>query len=251
MRLFSLRSVALALAVVLVGGGARAASAQSAGNGYLFHSPEGRFTVRGGYALATAQSDLFDFTVKELTLSRRDFSGLTLGAEFGVPVADRWELTIDLAFSRASKLSSFRHYIDNNDAEIEQTTTFDRLPLTGNVRYYLTAPGRSIGKLAWVPSQIVPWVGAGGGVMYYRFKQDGDFVDFKTFNVFRSDFISDSWSPAAQVLGGFDFTLSPQLAITTDARYIWSKGTLKSDFSGFNRIDLSGASATVGLTVRM
>jgi opacity protein-like surface antigen len=251
MRLISLRTTMSAMALVLLGGATLPAAAQNSGKGYLLRTPEARITVRGGYALATAKSDLFDFTIEELTLKRSDFSGFTGGVELAVAVASRWEVSLDAGYSRAHKGSSFRKYIDNNDQEIEQTTTFERVPLTLNARYYLAAPGRSIGKLAWIPTHIVPWVGAGGGTMYYRFIQRGDWVDYQTFNVFSDDFESDSWAPALQGMGGFDISLSPMLAITTEARYIWARGSLRRDFNGFNRIDLSGASATFGLTVRM
>ena len=251
MRLTSLRTAVSALTLLLVGGAVRPASAQSAGRGYLFHAPEARFTIRGGYAIATAGSDIFEFAVKELTLKKSDFNGLSIGADLAIPLSPRWDVGLDVGYSRASRGSSFRNYIDNKNAEIEQTTTFERVPVTLNARYYLTPTGRSVGKLAWIPTHIVPWIGAGGGFMYYRFAQRGDFVDFTTLDVFPADFSSDNWTGAIQGLGGFDISLTPMLAITTEARYIWARGNLQRDFNGFNKIDLSGATATVGLTVRM
>ena len=49
--------------------------AQRDGSGYLFGVPDVRFNVRAGYAHASANSDIFDFATKFLTLSRRSFSG--------------------------------------------------------------------------------------------------------------------------------------------------------------------------------
>lgn len=251
MRLNTLRTAVAALTIVLTGGALRPASAQSSGDGYRFRAPEARLTLRGGYALPQASSDLFDFTFEQLTLKRTDLGSFTLGAELAIPVSDRWELGADVSYMRAHKNSSFRHYVDNNDREIEQSTTFERFPLMLNARYLLAPAGRSIGKLAWIPTHIVPWVGGGGGAMYYRFNQKGDFVNYQNFNVFADQLSSDAWAPALQGIGGFDLTLTPTLAITTEARYIWSKGDVRSDYQGFNKIDLSGASATVGLTIRM
>src|SRR4051812_28378326 len=154
MRLNTLRTAVTALTLVLTGGALRPASAQNSGNGYLFRAPEARLTLRGGYALPQAGSDLFDFTFNELTLKRSDLGGLTLGAEIGIPLTDRWELSGDFGYMRARKLSSFRHFVDNNDAEIEQTTTFERMPVMLNVRYLLAPAGRSIGKLAWIPTHV-------------------------------------------------------------------------------------------------
>ena len=93
--------------------------------------------------------------------------------------------------------SEFRHFIDNNDQPIEQTTTFRRVPITIGVKQYLTSTGRSIGKFAWIPSRFAPYVGAGGGTMFYSFRQDGDFIDFQTNDVFPSYYASSGWTGTA------------------------------------------------------
>src|SRR5258708_23910578 len=106
-------AIAIALAAVSTAAGARGASAQHAGNGYLFHAPETRITLRGGYALASARSDIFDDAVTNLTLSRRDFSGLAAGVEVGVTIADRLDISVDASYSRASNVSEIRHVTDH------------------------------------------------------------------------------------------------------------------------------------------
>ena len=246
MRLRHSFGLALGLAIC-----ATPVEAQLYGDGYLFHAPNARVTVRGGYALATAGSDLFDFATEQLTLNKRDFSGFTGAIELSVPVSQRIDLSVDLAYSGKATKSEFRHFIDNNDLPIEQTTNFERVPLMLNVRYYLAPPGRSIGTLAWIPSSLTPYVGAGAGSMWYKFRQKGDFVDFQTSRVYGSSYESSAWAPAVQAMGGAEISVTPLLAITTDARYVWARGTLGRDFSGFDRIDLSGVSATVGLTFRL
>ena len=118
------------------------ASAQK-GDGYLFHKPDARLTVRLGYDHANANSDLFKQVTEDLTLSKKDFSGLTGGVEFALPVAERVEVSLDGGYSYSSKGSEFRHFIDNNDLPIEQTTTFQRVPITANVRIFLTSLTRA------------------------------------------------------------------------------------------------------------
>lgn len=221
------------------------------GNGYLFTAPDARITLRGGYALATAGSDLFSFATDELTLKKRDFSALTGGIELAVPISSRFDISLDAAYSRSSKGSEFRHFIDNNDRPIEQTTVFERTPVMVNLRYNLAPTGRSIGKLAWIPTTFVPYVGAGAGFMWYRFNQQGDFVNFANNNVFHSELNSSNWTSAAQAIGGVEISLTPIMALTTDARYLFARSQLSGDFGGFDKIDLSGVSATIGLTFRL
>ena len=254
-RMTTHRSTIIALGALFALGLAAPLHAQRSGDGYLFHEPEGRLSIRVGYDHANAGSDVFAQSIDMLTINKRDFSGLTLGAEAGFPLSSRLDLSIDVGFSHAGKGSEDRRNIEiiNNDSlPIKQTTSFDRVPLTANLRFYLTEPGRSIGKLAWIPNKIVPWIGIGGGMMWYRFRQQGDFVDYKTFNIITSDLNSSGWTGTAQGMGGADISLSPHVALRADVRYVWAKAQLDSPaFSGFDRIDLSGVQGTLGLTYRL
>jgi opacity protein-like surface antigen len=251
MRLAAPSPARFAVVALLAVGAAMPALAQRGGNGYLFGQPEVSLTIRGGYARANAGSDLFDQVTQDLTLSKGDFSGITVGAELGFALTSRLNISVDLGYSRSNKRSEFRKFIDNENLPIEQNTEFERLPLMVNLKAYLMPRGRSIGKLAWIPAPVAPWVGVGGGTMRYRFHQYGDFIDFNTKNVFRGDYNTDDWTTAFQGLAGADISLSPHIALTGEARYLWAKAPLGRDFSGFERIDLSGVSATLGLTYRM
>ncbi len=239
----------LGLAAALLAAAAPMSAQQGAG--YLFHKPDARLTVRLGYDHANANSDLFKQVTEDLTLSKSDFSGLTAGAELAIPFGSRFEVALDGGYSHASKGSDFRHFIDNNNQPIEQTTTFQRVPLTANLRVYLVPPGRSIGKLAWIPNKITPWVAGGVGTMWYRFRQEGDFVDFNTTNVYPSFYESSAWTSMGQVSGGVDFNLNSLMALRTQLQSVWAKGPLTHDFVGFDKLDLSGVSGTIGLSFRM
>jgi len=241
----------LVVAAMLAVGVAVPAQAQHGGDGYLFHAPNVRLSLRGGYDHANANSDLFDQAVTDLSLNKSDFSGLTAGFEAAFAIASRVDLSLDVGYSRSKHGSDFRHFIDNNNLPIEQTTTFERVPIMANVRVYLASPGRNVGRLAWIPNKVVPFLGVGGGTMHYRFNQVGDFVDFQTTNVFPSEFNSEGWTPAMQGMGGLDVSITPLLAFRGEARYVWAKAPLSRDFSGFNRIDLSGVQGTLGLTFRL
>jgi opacity protein-like surface antigen len=252
MRLSAARAATLpALVAAALALTAPAIRAQRGGEGYLFHRPDVQITLRGGYAAARAGSDLFDFATNELTLKRSDFSGITAGLDIGIPLTSRLDVVLDAGWAHASKGSEFRHFVDNKDRPIEQTTRFDRVPLTANLRYNLMPTGRTVGRLAWIPSTVVPWVGAGGGVMWYRFEQQGDFVDFKTNAVFPSTYNSSNWTPAGQVMAGVDYSLTPSVGLSLGARYLLARGTLQRDFNGFDRIDLSGGSVTAGFLFRI
>jgi hypothetical protein len=224
--------------------------AQSGGDGFLFKPPSGTVAFRIGFDHARAGSDLFDFTTDQLTVDRGDFSGATIAGDVSIRLSRRADVLISIAHSRARNRSEFRHWLDNAGLPIEQTTTFRRVPLTGSIRMYLAQPGRSIGHFAWVPARFSPYVGAGGGVMWYSFAQTGDFIDFVTTRVFPDSFDSSGWAPTVHGIGGVDISLHPRFALTTEARYEWGSAELSSDFAGFDRIDLSGFTLTTGISVR-
>jgi outer membrane protein W len=224
--------------------------AQDMGNGFLFGAPTGSFVVRGGWAMARAGSDLFSFTTDQLTLNRGDFSSPSGDVDLAFNVSPQWQIVASGSVAITNRRSEFRHFEDNNNLPIEQTTSFSRVPLTLNVKRYLTSTGRSIGRFAWIPSRFAPYVGIGGGVMHYRFRQSGDWIDFKTMDVFPSEYESDGWAPTANVQTGVDYSLNARFALTGEARYVWSNAPLSQDFQGFQKLDLSGFSTSIGVAVR-
>ena len=242
---------ALLVAALLVGA-ATTTFAQSAGDGYLFHRPNVTLTARAGYSHANAGSDVFDEVTSDLTLDRGDFSSFAFGSDLAAHVSERLAVVLSAGYSRSKHQSEFRDLVDNNDLPIEQTTTFERIPVTANLRFNLSEPGRSVGSLAWIPSRVVPYVGAGVGAMRYRFRQDGDFVDFNTNAVFPSVLDSEGWALLGQAMAGVDYNFSPRFGLSLDARYMHAKGELDSSrYKGYDKLDLSGATATIGLSFRL
>jgi len=240
-------TVAAALALAATG---QPVSAQS-GKGFLFKRPIGSFSLRGGYAVANAGSDVFSETTRLLTLNKQDFSAITWGGDIAFAATPRTDLVFDGGFSSSSKPSEYRDFTDNDDRPIEQSTQYKRVPISVGLRYYLTDRGRSVGQFAYIPSKVAPYVGVGGGAMWYRFQQNGDFINFVTNNVGPLTLESSGWAPMAHGAVGMDYTIGPWLALTGEGRYQWAKATLDPQvFEGFQKIDLSGFTGTVGFKVR-
>ena len=91
--------------------------------------------------------------------------------------------------------------------------------------------------------------------MWYKFKQNGDFVDFAsdpTFpDIFSAELESSGWAPMAHGTVGLDYTIGPWLALTGEVRYQWARATLDPQvFVGYDEIDLSSVTGTVGFKVR-
>ena len=238
---------------------ARPALAQNSGKGFLFDPPVGSFSLRGGYSLANAGSEVFADAISQLTLSKRDFSGFAVGGDISYAMKARMDLVFDGEIASATEDSEVRKFVENlpggESAPIAQSTRYQRVPLTLGIKYYLADRGRSVGQFAYIPSKYAPYVGIGAGAMWYKFKQNGDFVDFAsdpTFpDIFSAELESSGWAPMAHGAVGLDYTIGPWLALTGEVRYQWARATLDPQvFVGYDEIDLSSVTGTVGFKVR-
>jgi hypothetical protein len=239
--------------------------AQGTGNGYLFGVPSGRVTIRAGYAIARAKGDFFDEQMQRFTLDKGDFSSPTIGGELTFRIASRYDLSLSADYAGVRDVgSAYRTFFEfppqGDSLPIRQSTSFQRVPVTASLRFYLTPPGRSIGTLAWIPNRVVPWVEAGIGGTWYRFRQEGDFVDETTPSctdpvdpscpIYTATVTASGWGIALRGAGGIEVSISPRIAATAGARYTWSQATMGDDFEG-NKIDLSSVALTLGLTFRL
>lgn len=226
------------------------AAVAAQGPGFLFKQPTATLTLRAGYSVPSLSSDVFNDTREFLTVDKSDFNAFSFGGDLGIRASSRFDIGVGFSYARSSTRSEFRDWVDEDDLPIEQETRLTRMPLTASVKAYLLDRGRRIGRFAWVPSTWAPYAGVGAGAMWYRYYQAGEFVDFEDLTIFPDVFESSGWTPTAHLLAGVDFSLTPRLALTAEGRYSWARADMGEDFLGFDKIDLAGFQATVGLSVR-
>lgn len=258
MRLARTRSSVAAFfsVAVFVAGTPAAASAQdgppasSRSPDFYFGQPLGSIGVRGSWVFARAGSDIFSFLTSHLTLDKGDFRARGFATDLAVALTPRVDVVGGFELARSSSRSEYRDFVDNDRLPIEQTTSLRTVHLTGTLRYALVPRGEAVGRLAWVPRRVVPWVGAGAGACWYKLRQTGDFVDFVDLSVFSDSFDSSGWSPSAHGVAGVDLQLHRRLFATVEARYVRSSATLENDFIDFEPIDLSGLRTSAGINFR-
>jgi hypothetical protein len=226
------------------------AAQRRGGDGYRFQAPRGTLTLRLGVAQPSAASGLFDFVRDELTLGTGAFTGVNVGADFAVPVTSRLALQFGAGTQQRSVGSEYRDFVGTDDLPITQRTAFQRTPLTVGVQWHLVPTGQQVGRLAWVPARLAPYLSAGGGMMHFRFRQEGEFVDAQSYDVFRSTMNTQGWAPVGFLAAGTTLSLTPGLALALELRREQARGSTAGPFRDFRHIDLAGTSATVGLTFR-
>lgn len=216
---------------------------------FFFGKPRASVGLRGSWLFARADSDLFDFVQRTLTVDKKDFNMPAIGFDVAIILSPRIDVAAGFELSRAQKASEYRDFVDNRLQPIEQTTTLQERNISGSIRYSLVPRGHSVSRYAWVPRTFAPYVGAGGGMLWYRFEQSGDFVDFVDSSVFSDFFSSKGFTPSAHVFGGTDIRIFRGLYLTVEGRYLWANAKLGNDFVDFDPIDLAGFRLSTGFNL--
>ena len=216
---------------------------------FLFGQPRATLGIRGAYAMPSGGSDLFDFIQDQLTVESGDFNGPAFAFDVGVPVGTRLDVVVGYEFARGTANSEYRDLVDNNELPIQQQSSLRQNALTGSARFLLVPRGRNVGRFAWIPNRVTPYVGAGGGLLWWKFQQRGDFVDFQDMGIFTDVFESTGTTPSAHVFGGMDIQVYKRLLVSFEGRYLWASDALGPDFIDFEPIDLSGFRLSTGINI--
>ena len=235
------------------------ASAQG-GPGFLFNRPRVSIGFRTGYTIPKMGSNLFDQSRTDFTLNRWDFAGPYVGGDLAVRVSERWDVSLTGGWARGNGPSEYRDLIEcsvvanpcpaQNQLPIEQETTFETASGAIGGRYYFSDRGRSVGRFAWVPSRISPFVGGGVGMMWYDFQQRGDFVDFQTYDIYGDDLQTSGSGASVYGSAGVDISIGRQFYLTGEARYNLASAGVRDSYSLYDRMDLSGLQLTTGISLR-
>lgn len=207
---------------------------------FMLGRPRLSLGMRGEWLSPSAGSDIFDFVTEQLTLEKSSFNAPGFGMDMAFSLTDRIDVVTGFDVAESNSSSEYRDFIDNQSLPIQQTTSLQQATVFGSVKFALIPRGRSVSRFAWIPSTIVPYIGAGGGVINYDFTQNGDFVDFEDFHVFPESFQSSGWAPTVHVLGGADIQLYKRIFMSLEGRYQWADAALDTDFIDFEPIDLGG-----------
>jgi len=229
------------------------ASAQVGGPGFLFQRPRLSVGIRAGYQMPRAGGELFGQTLDDFipsgadTLSSLSFDAPYLGGEIAFRPWERWDVAFGIGWTRSRTVSEYRRWVDNLNNPIEQETTFQLVTGTLGAKYYFQDRGRRVGRLAWIPNRMVPYVGAGVGIAVYQFTQAGDFIDTSTLEIVNDFQETKGEGLLAYGAAGVDFIVARNAIVTAEARYTLSNAGVNRSYVGFGDMDLSGLQLMLGL----
>ena len=221
---------------------------------FLFGHPRGFYGISGGWIQASQRGSIFDFVREQFTVDEGAFDSAMIRFAFGLALSPRTDLLFETGVNQATVPSENRKFLNDNNTDdtsddypITQTTQLKQVPLGVSVRYWLRPRGREVGRYAWVPHRVAPYIGIGGGTQRYRFTQEGNFVDYRDFVIFPGELHSQGWAASGHVFGGTSIKLTRRVFAGVEARYVWADTPLSNDFSFSDSIDLSGLRITGGI----
>jgi len=169
------------------------------------------------------------FACEPLLFDVSDFNGGAIGAEWLVGLGDYLEAGASIGFSQRTVPSIYEFLTNEDQSEIEQDLKLRLVPIAATVRYVPT--GRR--------SSVQPYIGAGVGVISWRYTETGSFVDVFTDEIFNARFADSGTEFAPIILGGVRFPVEDNFLIGGEVRWQDADGELSTDFVG-ERIDLGG-----------
>jgi len=187
--------------------------------------------------------DLFQDLHDLFGADKSGWTGVAGGIEISTAVAENFEvgLTVD-GYSRR-RSTAYVDYTDNGN-DITQDLTLSTVPVGVLVRFLpLGVSDRS---------RISPYVSVGGSLVTWQYTEDGDFIDFTddTLPYYYDYRKVTGVTPGVFVAGGVRIPLNYDFALTAEGRYQWANDSQMPQPFEVYKLDLSGASATVGLMLR-
>lgn len=189
----------------------------------------GYFALKGEDS--RGDDDVLVRDLDSLLFDIKDFNGATFGAEWLYGVTDYIEVGAGIGYYKRTVPSIYRFLENADGSEIEQDLKLRQVPFSATVRFLPV--GRN--------GSIQPYIGAGVGVINWRYTETGDFVDFNN-DIFRDTFEAEGTEVGPVILGGLRFPVADVWLIGGEFRWHRAKGETGGIDEGFlgDEIDLGG-----------
>jgi hypothetical protein len=201
---------------------ARPAHAQQTVNFTLGYFAPQDYESRTSGDVLIANSSFLLFDIDE-------FGGAAVGGEWLVGLGNFFEAGAGISYTGQSVPSVYRDFIDSDGTEVDSDLELRLVPIAFTVR--LLPFGQR--------SPIQPYVGGGLGIINWRYRETGEFIDFGAGREIIVDTFEESGSSTGPIfLGGVRFA-GQRITAGGEVRFHDAEGDLPNDFAG-PKIDLGG-----------
>jgi len=224
---------------LLVGATPGQARSRYGDRGYERYGNQQSVRLRLGLFTPDGESDFFDDVAVDFTGEPKDLEDVVGGLDYVFDLQRNFGLMLSADYFQGKMDQSYRDFVDNRGNRITHTTTLDVTPLTAGV----------VIKLAPEGAPIVPYVGAGGGVYAWRYRESGDFIDFGVASrpVFSTTLEDTGAALGYYLQAGLDVPISPYFSFFAEGRWDRADDELGGDFADLGTLDLSGRRVMGGI----
>ena len=189
----------------------------------------GYFALKGEDS--RGEDDVIFRDLDSLLFDIKDFNGASFGAEWLLGVTDYIEVGAGISYYQRTVPSIYRDLQNADGSEIEQDLKLRQVPFSATVRFL------PVGRRA----SVQPYIGAGIGVINWRYTETGEFVDFND-DIFRDSFEAKGNEVGPVILGGIRFPVADVWLIGGEIRWHAAEADTGGIDEGFlgDKIDLGG-----------
>jgi hypothetical protein len=198
----------------------------------------GALRVRVGVFEPVADSQFWDDYFTDFAGSASNFEDLVLGFDYLWRTSRQAGLLFGASFYEGSTTLGYRDWVDSEGGDINHLSTLDLADFSAAYVWRFGSGGPS------------PYIGAGGGLLLWEFREEGSFIDFgdPDYPIVFGSYLADGTTWELLALAGLDLPLGFSWSLFFEGRYRWAEDELNLDFAGFGTIDLSGYELTAGLS---
>jgi len=185
-----------------------------------------------------ANSQFWDDYFIDFTGSPSDFQDLVFGTDYLWRTSGNGGLLFGASYYEGKSTLAYQDWVDADGQDISHTSSLRLSDLTAAY------------VLRFGASSLRPYLGGGGGLLWWQFREEGYFIDFTDdeLPIFFGNYRADGLTWELFALVGLDFRLSHNWSFFFEGRYRWSEDEMGGDFSGFGTIDLSGGQMVGGFS---
>jgi hypothetical protein len=200
----------------------------------------GSFAFRIGQFAPKGESDLWAENVATFNVEVDDFNYVFGGGEFTFELSEfaDFAMGVDIYSRRVS--THYREFVRDDGTEVRQDMKLSVIPLTAGVRFM------PIGKF----HVVFPYVAGGFGLYVYEYVEEGEYIDFATWDIFGARFQDNGVGYGGYAAAGLEARVSQGFSVFGEYRRHWVLVQHGGDFRDYGDFDLDATQIAFGFVFR-
>lgn len=202
-------------------------------------------SVRYGVFTPSGNSEVYSLIERALDPGAATLNPRLAGADVAVRITPRWSIRLgtesgERTMGSVSRVSPATTTSPVAQQTALQLTSVQSLGVEWRAARWTRSDGAGIDRARLL-------LGAGVGTARYRFHQWGAFVDAERLVAYRDDFYSTGRGLFEYISAGVDVPVTRWVALQGTVRQQFGAAPMSDDYASFDRLDLGGMSASVGV----